>query len=146
MIRNLFCVLTAVVWTAAIFPIAVLGFVLTGKQATSLKAVQKLWAPVLVWAGGGKMEILGAENVERDRPYIFVSNHQSTLDIPILFMAIPADASMVAKKQLIYVPFIGWYMWIARFVFVDRGNQRTRFSAGRASSSSPRARARSRSR
>jgi 1-acyl-sn-glycerol-3-phosphate acyltransferase len=39
-------------------------------------------------------------------------------------MAIPTDVRFVAKKVLQYVPFLGWYMWLARFVFIDRGNHR----------------------
>ena len=39
-------------------------------------------------------------------------------------MAIPWDTRFVAKKQLKYVPMLGWYMWAAKFVFVDRANHR----------------------
>ena len=86
--------------------------------------VQKWWSPVLLWAGGAKLEVRGLENLKKGQPYIFVSNHQSTIDIPTLFMAIPWDTRFVAKKQLKYVPMLGWYMWAAKFVFVDRSNHR----------------------
>src|SRR5262249_39539166 len=48
---------------------------------------------------------------------------QSTGDIPVLFMAIPANLRFVAKKSLSYVPILGWYMLLAGYVFVDRGNR-----------------------
>ncbi len=54
-----------------------------------------------------------------------MSNHQSTIDIPTLFIALPVDVRFVSKQQLKYVPILGWYMWLAQFVFVDRGNRRS---------------------
>jgi 1-acyl-sn-glycerol-3-phosphate acyltransferase len=124
MFRNIFCVLTAIVWTAVIFPFSALAIIFTGRPAASLTWVRGPWSRVLLWAGGATLEVVGAQHVARDRPYIFVSNHQSTIDIPTLFIAIPADVRFVAKHALKYVPFIGWYMSLARFVFVDRGNTR----------------------
>jgi 1-acyl-sn-glycerol-3-phosphate acyltransferase len=54
-----------------------------------------------------------------------VSNHQSTLDIPAMFIAVPVNFRYVAKKQLKYVPVLGWYLWIGGHIFVDRGNRRS---------------------
>jgi 1-acyl-sn-glycerol-3-phosphate acyltransferase len=69
--------------------------------------------------------VSGLDQLDPKRPYIFISNHQSTIDIPALFVALrDYDVRFVAKKALQYVPFLGWYMWLARFVFVDRGNHR----------------------
>ena len=92
------------------------------------------------------LEVAALENVDPKSRTIFVSNHQSTIDIPVLFVALPVDVRFVAKKALKYVPFLGWYMTLARFVFVDRGNHRdavaslddggARRSAGASASSS----------
>lgn len=125
MIRNLFCILVALVWTAVIFPFAVLAMAVTLNPSKSMFWVQGPWSRVLLWAGGAKLEVIGAEALDRSRPHIFVSNHQSTIDIPTLFIALPADVRFVSKQALKYVPFIGWYMWLAQFVFVDRGNRRS---------------------
>ena len=100
------------------------AMLVTFNRSASMLVVQKWWSPVLLWAGGAKLEVRGLENLKKGQPYIFVSNHQSTIDIPTLFMAIPWDTRFVAKKQLKYVPMLGWYMWAAKFVFVDRSNHR----------------------
>jgi 1-acyl-sn-glycerol-3-phosphate acyltransferase len=122
MLRNLFCVVVAVVWTSVCFFLAV-GALLFG-QAWSMKVVRSIWSPVLLWAGGAKLEVLGIENVPAGQPVIFVTNHQSTIDIPTIFMALPADVRFVAKKALQWVPLMGWYMTLAHFVFVDRANHK----------------------
>ena len=124
MFRNFFCVFVAIVWTALMFVMTIVAMLVTFNRSASMIVVQKWWSPVLLWAGGATLEVSGLENLEKGTPYIFVSNHQSTIDIPTLFMAIPWDTRFVAKKQLKYVPAIGWYMWLAKFVFVDRSNHR----------------------
>lgn len=124
MLRNVFCVFVAIFWTAFWFPATLVMMLIRLNRSASMGIVRGPWARGLVWAGGGQLEVRGAENVDLTRPQIFVSNHQSTIDIPVLFISLPTDARFVSKKALMYVPFMGWYMWLARFVFVDRGNPR----------------------
>ncbi|ADO71557.1 lysophospholipid acyltransferase family protein [Stigmatella aurantiaca] len=120
MARKLFCMFVAAFWTAFLFPFAVLASFIRGGDSW---VTRHLWSPVLVWAGGGQMVVHGLENVDPKRPTIYVSNHQSTLDIPVLFMAVPVNFRYVAKSQLAWVPFIGWYLWLAGHIFVNRSNR-----------------------
>jgi len=125
MIRNVFCVLIAIVWSMVCFPLAAMAIIFTGfKPSSSMYVVQKLWSPVLLWAGGATLVVDGLENVPAGKPHIYVSNHQSTIDIPTLFMSLKVDVRFAAKKALKYVPAIGWYMSLAKFVFIDRSNHR----------------------
>lgn len=124
MLRNAFCILVAIVWTSVCFPMTLVAMLFTLRRSSSMKVVRWPWSNVLVWSGGGTLDIRGADNVDMSKPHIFVSNHQSTIDIPVLFLALPGDVRFVAKKALMYVPLMGWYMWLAGFVFVDRGNHR----------------------
>ncbi len=120
--RNVFCILVAIVWTPLMGVAALLAMLVTFNRSTSMIVAQRWWSPVLLWAGGATLEVSGLEHLVKGQPYIFVSNHQSTIDIPTLFMALPWDVRFVAKKALKYVPVMGWYMWVAKFVFVDRTN------------------------
>src|SRR5688572_14442972 len=97
--------------------------VFTGRPGASIWWAREAWSPVLLWAGGAKLVVHGREHVDPSRPTIYVSNHQSTIDIPSLFMAIPVDLRYVAKKQLQWVPFLGWYLWLAGHVLIDRSNR-----------------------
>ncbi len=125
MIRNLFCVAVAAVWSMICFPLAALAIIVTGfKPSSSMFVVQRVWSPVLLWAGGATLVVDGLENVPAGKPHIYVSNHQSTIDIPTLFMALGVDVRFAAKKSLKWVPAIGWYMTLAKFVFIDRSNHR----------------------
>jgi 1-acyl-sn-glycerol-3-phosphate acyltransferase len=122
MLRNLLCMVTTAVWSAILFPVASLA-VLTPGGSGSVWVVRKLWAPVLLWVAGARLEVEGLENVDPARATLYASNHQSTLDIPALFVALPVNLRFVAKEQLRWVPFIGWYLQLTGHVIVDRGNR-----------------------
>ena len=121
--RKIFCIFVAVVWSAVSFTLAILAMVLTLNPANSVWVARRIWSPVLLWAGGAKLEVLGQENVDPKRPTIYVANHQSAIDIPAHFMAVPIPFRYVAKSQLKWVPFIGWYLALAGHVFVNRSNR-----------------------
>ncbi|MBS1767615.1 MAG: 1-acyl-sn-glycerol-3-phosphate acyltransferase [Acidobacteria bacterium] len=57
------------------------------------------------------------------QPAVFMSNHQSQLDPPYLLGAIPVHAVYIAKKELKWVPFIGWAAAAAGAIFIDRSNR-----------------------
>ncbi len=121
--RKLFCIFVAGVWTLVCFPLAILAMIVTLNPANSVWVARELWSPVLLWAGGAKLEVLGRENVDPKRPTIYVANHQSTIDIPAHFLAVPVPFRYVAKSQLKWVPLIGWYLALAGHVFVNRSNR-----------------------
>jgi 1-acyl-sn-glycerol-3-phosphate acyltransferase len=121
--RNVWVVLVIVVWILICFPLALLSMILTLDPGASIWWARRVWAPVLVWAAASRLEVSGREHVDPKRPTLYIANHQSAADIPVLFMAIPASLRFVAKKQLAWVPILGWYMQLAGYVFVDRGNR-----------------------
>lgn len=67
-----------------------------------------------------QVEIKGLENIKDFKSYIIVSNHFSSLDIPLILGYIPRNIRMVAKAELLKVPFIGWMIKKARFVPIHR--------------------------
>lgn len=82
-----------------------------------------MFAPGILWGCGVKLKVAGGELLAKDESYVFVSNHLSYLDIPALFRAIPHNLHFVAKKEIKWVPFIGWYMYATGMIFVDRSNR-----------------------
>jgi 1-acyl-sn-glycerol-3-phosphate acyltransferase len=82
------------------------------------------------WFGRRVIELLdirldarGAEQVPSGRAYVYMSNHQSHLDIPVLYATLPSPTiRMLAKKELFRIPFWGRGLRAAEFVEVDRSN------------------------
>jgi 1-acyl-sn-glycerol-3-phosphate acyltransferase len=77
-----------------------------------------------VRAAGIKMEISGLENVPAGRSCIFMSNHVSNLDPPVVLPLLPGRSSVLLKKELMNIPILGKAMRLAKFVPVERGSRR----------------------
>jgi 1-acyl-sn-glycerol-3-phosphate acyltransferase len=78
-----------------------------------------------VRAGGIRVIIEGQENIPLGESCIFLSNHVSNLDPPILLPAIPGMCSVFLKKSLMKIPLVGIAMRMAKYVPVSRGHSRT---------------------
>ena len=72
---------------------------------------------------GVRVEVRGVEHLERGLVYIFMPNHSSNLDPPVLIPAIPGRTSILVKKEVFRIPILGTAMKWAELVPVDRGNR-----------------------
>jgi 1-acyl-sn-glycerol-3-phosphate acyltransferase len=72
---------------------------------------------------GVRVEVIGRENLDPSRAYIFMSNHTSNLDPPIQVPLIPRRTSVMVKKELFKTPILGSAMRMGSLVPVDRGNR-----------------------
>jgi 1-acyl-sn-glycerol-3-phosphate acyltransferase len=77
-----------------------------------------------VRAAGIKIEMRGLENVPAGRSCIFMSNHVSNLDPPVVLPLLPGRSSVLLKKELMVIPILGRAMRMAKFVPVERGHRR----------------------
>ena len=69
------------------------------------------------------LHVTGAERVPQGRAYVYMSNHQSHMDIPVLYAALPSPTiRMLAKKELFEIPIWGKGLRAAEFIEVDRAN------------------------
>lgn len=57
------------------------------------------------------------------RPAIFLGNHTSLLDPPLVIATLPSRPVFLVKKELAYVPVLGWIIWLGGCIFIDRGNR-----------------------
>jgi 1-acyl-sn-glycerol-3-phosphate acyltransferase len=65
----------------------------------------------------------GLENIDPNQSYVFMTNHQSVIDIGAIIATIPVSFRFVAKKELTWIPFFGWALRPAGHVIIDRGNR-----------------------
>ena len=74
-----------------------------------------------------RAKIHGLDKVNNKETFIIAPNHQSLTDICII-ASTHLDFKWVSKKELTYVPFLGWIMAMAKYVLVDRKDPRSQFS------------------
>jgi 1-acyl-sn-glycerol-3-phosphate acyltransferase len=77
-----------------------------------------------VRAAGIRTEVRGLENVPAGRPCIFMCNHVSNLDPPVVLPLLPGRCSVLLKKELMNIPILGRAMRMGQFVPVERGGKR----------------------
>ena len=77
-----------------------------------------------VRAAGIRTEIVGLEHVPKGRHCIFMCNHVSNLDPPVVLPLLPGRSSVLLKKELMKIPLLGRAMHMAKFVPVERGSRR----------------------
>jgi 1-acyl-sn-glycerol-3-phosphate acyltransferase len=85
-----------------------------------------------VWVTGVRVEAVGLDTLDPAQSYIFMSNHVSNLDPPILIPLIPRRSSVMVKKELFSYPILGRAMRMGSLVPVDRGNRDAGIEAVRA--------------
>jgi 1-acyl-sn-glycerol-3-phosphate acyltransferase len=76
-------------------------------------------------AAGIKVVKLGFENIPPGRACIFMCNHVSNLDPPVLLPEIPGRCSVLLKKALMNIPILGTAMRLGGFIAVERGSGRS---------------------
>ena len=92
-----------------------------------------MWAAITgVRLAGVRIRTVGMEKLDASRTYIFMSNHVSNLDPPLMLPLIPRRTSVMAKKELFDIPLLGKAMRLGSLVPVDRKNRDAGISAVRA--------------
>ncbi len=92
-------------------------------------AIARNWARSALTANGSVIQVNGAKNVPVSGGVLFVCNHQSNFDIPIMIGFVPRDKGFIAKIELLKIPI--FRMWIKALgsVFIDRHDARQSLAA-----------------
>ncbi len=80
------------------------------------------WARLILWTSRTRVVLAGVDLPPADQSAVFVANHSSFYDTPIVFGSLPRQLRIMAKADLAYVPFIGWHLSRSGHVLVDRKN------------------------
>ncbi len=89
--------------------------------------IARLWARSVLWAAGISVSVGGREHIASP-PYLFMSNHQSALDISVLLACLP-PFKFVAKRELFRIPVFGRAIKKAGYISIDRENPREALKA-----------------
>jgi len=80
----------------------------------------RAWSWLILATTGVRVRASGLERLRDGGPYLFVSNHQSIYDIPVIFATLPFQIRIIAKQSLGRFPFLGWHLRRAGHLLVDR--------------------------
>ena len=109
-----------VVLMTLFFSVLAIGSVLIDRNGSLYHSLARTWAHQVLWVFGVKVHLSGTENLESGKTYVYVSNHASMFDIPVVIASIPDEIRIVYKKELSYVPIWGWALAVGHYVSIDR--------------------------
>ncbi len=124
MIHTLFIV----IWTFLVtvfFAIAAILASLFGSGGNAPHIVARIWARSLLFASRIRVTVKGLSNIDPKRSFIYMSNHQSNFDIPVLLAYLPVQFRWIAKNELFKIPIFGYAMKRAGYISIDRSGRKS---------------------
>jgi 1-acyl-sn-glycerol-3-phosphate acyltransferase len=85
----------------------------------------RLWSQLLLLSSGVRWRAEQEAPLSRDQVYVFLSNHQSLFDIPLLLATLPVPARFLAKRELFAIPVFGWALRVGGFIPVERRTKKS---------------------
>lgn len=116
--RTIVVLVLYVILAILILPVLLLCYL--GKWTNPLMAISKGALHVGKRILGVDLEVHGLEGIDKKVPYVFMANHLSFLDGPLLFMIIPQFVRVILKKEVFRIPIVGQGMRHVGFIPVDR--------------------------
>ena len=121
-----------VVWT--LFATLIIGTVVIicsffSRTGNGPHLLARLWANSILWVSRVKVRVSGAEKLDPNQSYIYMPNHQSNADIPLLLGRLPVQFRWLAKAELFKIPIFGRAMRGVGYISIDRSNRKSAFKS-----------------
>lgn len=87
--------------------------------------VARIWAASILRASGIRVKLRGLKNIDPSKSYIYMANHQSNFDIPVLLAHLPVQFRWLAKAELFKIPLFGLAMKRVGYISIDRSDFRS---------------------
>lgn len=126
MLRALWAFVVLAVTTIGLGLAALVVLVFRPRSHVVMK-LGRLWSKAILHACGIRVVYEGLEHTLRHPSCVFISNHQSFLDIWATIPVLPPPTRFVAKQSLFRVPVFGWCLAAGGFISIDRKNRKRAF-------------------
>ena len=122
MIRTAYIILWVVLTTFFLGLSAIFTSFFT-RTGNPVHIIARIWARGILFVSRINVTVHGLANIDPERSYIYMSNHQSNFDIPVLLAHLPVQFRWLAKAELFKIPIFGRAMRGAGYVEIDRFNR-----------------------
>ena len=97
------------------------------RNARFVHLEQMFWSRSFFWLLFLPVKVTGLEHIQKGQSYVFVSNHQSMLDVWAIYGYLPVVYKWLMKAEIRKIPFVGTACKCAGHIFVERTNARSSF-------------------
>lgn len=128
MIRFIFAVIVLVLYFIITLPIYIILWIIGKFSPKTRQKVSQAFVrcgfSFILWIAGAKMDVRGLENVPKDTPVLYISNHQSILEALVGYALVKGPMGFVAKNELKKAPFLKQWMDSVHCLFIDRNDMK----------------------
>ena len=128
LVRSMIRTLLMFLWTVLVtgfFAVIVILASFISKNSNTLHKITRIWAKCILVASGVKVTVKGLHNIDPAGSYIYMSNHLSNFDIPVLMAYLPVQFRWLAKAELFKIPLFGHAMKRAGHIRIDRSDRKS---------------------
>ncbi|MGD9008732.1 MAG: lysophospholipid acyltransferase family protein [Desulfobacteraceae bacterium] len=99
------------------------------RTGNSVHLIARFWGKTILWVSGIRVTAIGLDRIRGLTSCIFMSNHQSNFDIPVLLSHLPKQFRWLAKAELFKIPIFGRSMSGAGYISIDRSDRTSAFES-----------------
>ena len=123
MVRSVLLWISIVISTVGLSILAFITFPFD-RNGNIVHHYARWWAKIQLLVSGVRVKVGGLEHLDKETPYIYMSNHQGSYDIFALLSCLPVQFRWIAKRELFAIPILGWAMGAANYISIDRSGRR----------------------
>lgn len=128
MIRTLYIAIW-VIFSTLVLGLLVLFLSFFVRSGNPMHKIAWFWGRSILIVSRIKVSVKGLSNIDRSQSYIYMSNHQSNFDIPVLLGHLNVQFRWLAKMELFKIPIFGHAMRKAGYISIDRNNREAAFES-----------------
>ena len=128
MLRTAFIILYVIPATAVLGTIAIIVSFFS-RTGNPVHIIARIWSKSILFVSRIRVDVQGLANIDPSKSYIYMSNHRSNFDIPVLLGCLPVQFRWLAKAELFKIPIFGRAMLGAGYVKIDRFNRESAFKS-----------------
>ena len=128
MIRTLYIAFW-VVFSTLVLGLLVIFLSFFVRSGNPMHKIARFWGRSILIVSRIKVSVKGLSNIDRSKSYIYMSNHQSNFDIPVLLGYLKVQFRWLAKMELFKIPVFGHAMRKAGYISIDRNNRESAFES-----------------
>jgi 1-acyl-sn-glycerol-3-phosphate acyltransferase len=118
--RTVFVLIPAITVYTIVLGAASIASSLFDRRGYFAHRCARAWSWLILKTTGVRVRVEGLDRIKPGATYVFVSNHQSIYDTPIVFASLPYQLRIIAKESLAAFPVLGWHLRRGGHLFVDR--------------------------
>lgn len=84
----------------------------------------RTWSRMILMTAFIRVHVDGLQHLDPAQPAVYVANHLSALDIPVLYASLPTQFRILAKRELFRYPFLGWHLKRSGQIPIEHGAAR----------------------